>query len=48
MSGAPINAMYVAVSKLAAGATRGLFAAKLEHHWEGLQAYDTSQVKLRN
>ena len=48
MSGAPINAMYVAVSKLVAGVTRGLFAAKLEHHWEGLQAYDTSQVKLRN
>ena len=38
MSGAPINAMYVAVSKLVAGVTRGLFAAKLEHHWEGLQA----------
>ena len=37
MSGAPINAMYVAVSKLVAG----LRAAKLEHHWEGLQAYDT-------
>ena len=48
MSGAPINALYVAVPKLVAGVTRGLFAAKLEHHWEGLQAYDTSQVKLRN
>ena len=47
ISGAPINATYVAVSKLVAGVTRG-FAAKLEHHWEGLQAYDTSQVKLRN
>ena len=47
MSGASINAMYVAVPKLAAGVTRGLFAAELEHHWDGLQAYRTSQVDLR-
>ena len=47
MSGASINAMYVAVPKLVAGVTRGLFAAELAHHWEGLQAYDASQVRLR-
>ena len=46
MSGASINAMYVAVPKLVAGVTRGLFAAELEHHWRGLQAYDVSQVSL--
>lgn len=48
MSGASINAMYVAVPKLAAGVTRGLFAAELEHHWGGLQAYSESQVTLRD
>ena len=48
MSGASINAMYVAVPKLAAGVTRGLFAAELEHHWDGLQAYNESQVTLRD
>ncbi|PPR61011.1 MAG: FAD-dependent urate hydroxylase [Alphaproteobacteria bacterium MarineAlpha4_Bin2] len=47
MSGASINAMYVAVPKLAAGVTRGLFAAELDHHWTGLQAYDTSQVEMQ-
>ena len=47
MSGASINAMYVAVPKLAAGVTRGLFAAELDNHWNGLQAYNTSQVALR-
>ncbi len=46
MSGASINAMYVAVPKLAAGITRGLFAADLDHHWSGLQAYKISQVDL--
>ena len=46
MSGASIKAMYVAVPKLVAGLTRGLFAAELELHWKGLQAHDTSQVKL--
>jgi len=48
MSGASINAMYVAVPKLATGVTRGLFAAKLEHHWDRLQAYSESQVTLRD
>jgi hypothetical protein len=48
MSGASINAMYVAVPKLAAGVTRGLFAAELEHHWDRLQAYSESQVTLRD
>ena len=47
MSGASINAMYVAVPKLAAGVTRGLFTADLDHHWSGLQAYKISQVGLR-
>ena len=46
MSGASIKAMYVAVPKLIAGLTRGLFAAELELYWKGLQAHDTSQVKL--
>ena len=36
MSGASINAMYVAMLKLAAGVTRGLFAAELDNHWNGL------------
>ena len=48
MSGASINAMYVAVPKLAAGVTRGLFEAEVERHWAGLQAYDVSQVRLRD
>ena len=47
ISGASINAMYVAVPKLAAGVTSGLFAAELDYHWDGLQAYKTSQVTLR-
>jgi len=39
--------IYVSVLKLAAGfVTRGLFAAELELHWKGLQAYDKSQVNL--
>ena len=46
MSGASISAMYVAVPKLVAGLTRGLFAAELELHWKGLQAHYTSPVKL--
>ena len=46
MSGASISAVYVAVPKLVAGLTGGLFAAELELHWKGLQAHDTSQVKL--
>ena len=46
MSGASINAMYVAVPKLAAGVTRGLFAAEVERHWAGLQDYDISQGAL--
>ena len=47
ISDASINAMHVAVTKLAAGVTRGLFAAELDHHWDGLRAYKTSQVTLR-
>lgn len=46
MSGSSINAMYVAVPKLVAGVTRGLFTAELDHHWKGLQAYNASQVTL--
>ena len=38
--GCSINAMTIAVPRLVAGITRGLFAADLEHHWRSLQAFD--------
>lgn len=38
-SGSSINAMYYAVPRLVAGITRGLFAADLAHHWQGLLDY---------
>ena len=40
-SGSSINAMNIAVPRLVAGLTRGLFRADVEHHWRSLQAYDT-------
>ena len=40
-SGCSINAMNIAVPRLVAGLTRGLFHADLDHHWQSLQAYDT-------
>ncbi|MGK0173236.1 MAG: cation diffusion facilitator CzcD-associated flavoprotein CzcO [Gammaproteobacteria bacterium] len=48
MSGASINAMYVAVPKLVAGLTRGLFERELDYYWKGLSDYDASQVTLRD
>jgi FAD-dependent urate hydroxylase len=45
-SGSSINAMTIAVPKLVAGVTRGLFRADLEDHWHDLQAYDVKQVEL--
>jgi cation diffusion facilitator CzcD-associated flavoprotein CzcO len=45
-SGSSINAMTIAVPKLAAGVTRGLFRADLEEHWRDLRAYDVRQVEL--
>ena len=45
-SASSINAMTIAVPKLVAGLTRGLFAADLERHWQSLQAYDVKQVEL--
>lgn len=38
--GCSINAMTIAVPKLAQGITRGIFAADLEHHWRSLEAFD--------
>ena len=45
-SGSSINAMTIAVPKLAAGVTRGLFRADLEEHWRDLQAYNVKQVEI--
>jgi cation diffusion facilitator CzcD-associated flavoprotein CzcO len=45
-SGSSINAMTIAVPKLAAGVTRGLFRADLAEHWRDLRAYDVKQVEL--
>lgn len=39
-SGASINAMKIAVPRLVAGITRGLFAADVAAHWASLKAYD--------
>lgn len=40
-AGASINAMNIAVPRLVAGLTRGLFRADLGHHWQSLRDYDT-------
>jgi cation diffusion facilitator CzcD-associated flavoprotein CzcO len=45
-AGASINAMSIAVPKLVAGVTRGLFRDDIGEHWERLQAYDVKQVDL--
>ena len=45
-AGSSINAMTIAVPKLAAGVTRGFFRAGLAEHWAALQAYDVPQVTL--
>ena len=45
-SASSINAMTIAVPKLVAGLTRGLFEADLERHWASLQAYNVKQVEL--
>jgi cation diffusion facilitator CzcD-associated flavoprotein CzcO len=45
-AGASINAMSIAVPKLVAGVTRGLFRADIAEHWARLQAYDVKQVEL--
>lgn len=46
-SGSSINAMTIAVPKLVAGLTRGLFEADLDRHWASFQAYDEPQAVLR-
>lgn len=45
-SGSSINAMTIAVPKLVAGVTRGLFRADLDDHWASLRAYDVKQVEI--
>jgi cation diffusion facilitator CzcD-associated flavoprotein CzcO len=45
-SGSSINAMTIAVPKLVAGLTRGLFKADLSRHWQALLDYDLRQVEL--
>lgn len=39
-SGCSINAMKIAVPRLAAGVTRALFREDVDAHWRSLQAYD--------
>jgi FAD-dependent urate hydroxylase len=46
-SGASINTMTTAVSKLVRGLTRGLFEADIEQHWRSLRAYDVVQAIVR-
>ena len=38
--------MNIAVPKLVASLTRGLFAGDLQRHWQSLLAYDTKLVEL--
>ncbi|WP_439596029.1 NAD(P)-binding domain-containing protein [Falsiroseomonas sp.] len=45
-AGASINAMGIAVPRLAAGITRGLFASDLPRFYESLRAYDVAQVEI--
>jgi cation diffusion facilitator CzcD-associated flavoprotein CzcO len=45
-SGSSINAMNVAVPRLVAGLTRGLFAGDLPHHWQSLLDYEVKVVEL--
>jgi cation diffusion facilitator CzcD-associated flavoprotein CzcO len=46
VSGSSINAMTIAVPKLVAGLTRGLFEGDLPRHWQSLLAYDTRLLEL--
>jgi cation diffusion facilitator CzcD-associated flavoprotein CzcO len=45
-SGSSINAMTIAIPRLVAGLTRGLFIADLPRHWQSLLAYDVKQAEL--
>jgi cation diffusion facilitator CzcD-associated flavoprotein CzcO len=45
-AGSSINAMAIAAPRVAAGVTRGLFAADLPRLWGELEAYDVPQVAL--
>ena len=45
-SGSSINAMTIAVPKLVAGVTRGLFRADVERHWASFAAYDAVQAEI--
>ncbi len=45
-SGSSINAMNVAVPRLVAGLTRGLFAGDLERRWQSLLDYEVKVVEL--
>jgi cation diffusion facilitator CzcD-associated flavoprotein CzcO len=45
-AGSSINAMSIAVPRLVAGVTRGLFAADLPRLWDDLSRYDLPQVTL--
>ncbi|MBP0464435.1 NAD(P)/FAD-dependent oxidoreductase [Roseomonas sp. PWR1] len=45
-AGSSINAMTIAVPRIAAGVTRGLFAADLPRLYADLRAYDLKQVEL--
>src|SRR5918993_366519 len=45
-SGSSINAMNVAVPRLVAGLTRGLFAGDLQRHWQSLLDYEVKVVEL--
>ena len=45
-SGSSINAMNIAVPRLVAGVTHGLFAGDLDRHWQSLQDYDVKMLDL--
>jgi cation diffusion facilitator CzcD-associated flavoprotein CzcO len=45
-SGSSINAMTIAIPRLVAGLTRGLFTADLARHWQSLLDYDVKQGEL--
>ncbi len=45
-SGSSINAITIAVPKLVAGITRGLFEGDIEAHWQSLLAYDQPVVDI--
>jgi FAD-dependent urate hydroxylase len=46
VSGSSINAMNIAVPKLVAALTRGLFEGDLPRHWQSLLAYDAKLVDI--